>query len=140
MTYDIEKDKAYRNPEPLAQVFYSILDTDNEVDRDKEHFWTVGLSGGMKIKYIELVTLGLLDQSLVHPRETFRLAIMKGVACIICVHNHPGGQITPSSEDVDITNVLKEAGKILSIRLMDHIIIGSEKEKGYLSFQEAGLM
>jgi len=87
-----------------------------------------------------LVSLGLLDASLVHPREIFRGAIVAGAAAIICIHNHPSGDPTPSAEDVRITRQLVDAGRILGIRVLDHVIIGrpnhtSLREQGLVSFE-----
>jgi DNA repair protein RadC len=67
-----------------------------KTDRDKEHFWSIGLDTKMGVKYVEVVTMGTLDAGLVHPREVFRLAIMHGVASLIVAHNHPSGDIQPS--------------------------------------------
>ena len=87
-----------------------------------------------------LVSLGLLDASLVHPREIFRGAIVAGAAAVICIHNHPSGDPTPSAEDIRITRQLVDAGRILGIRVLDHVIIGrpnhtSLREQGLVSFE-----
>jgi DNA repair protein RadC len=122
----------------VAKVLTAILDTEGELDRDKEHFWALGLSVKNTIKFIDLVSLGTLSNSLVHPREVFRLAVSRGVASIIVGHNHPSGDTTPSREDIAVTEKLKSAGEILGIKLLDHVIIGeggawtSLLEKGYL--------
>lgn len=70
-----------------------------------------------------IVTVGLLNHSLVHPREIFRGAILDNAHSIICVHNHPSGNLEPSSEDIAVTKQLKEAGSIIGISLLDHIIV-----------------
>jgi DNA repair protein RadC len=108
-----------------AQILYKILLNEDRIDRDKEHFWAVGLDTINFIKYIELVALGVSTGVIVHPRETFRTAVMQGVNKIIVAHNHPSGSVEPSGEDIQITNTLKEAGKILNIPLVDHLIIGN---------------
>jgi DNA repair protein RadC len=84
-----------------------------------------------------MVSLGTLGASLVHPREVFRLAIFQAVASVIMVHNHPSGDSTPSEEDVKLTRRLIDAGKVIGIEVLDHIIIGSRM---YKSFRENGLM
>ena len=94
-----------------------------ENDQLKEHFWAVGVNARNTIQYIELVSLGTLNASLVHPRESFRLAIQKSVACIFFVHNHPSGDAEPSAEDRAVTRRLKEAGEILGIQVVDHLVI-----------------
>jgi DNA repair protein RadC len=90
----------------------------------------------------EMVSLGIVDASLVHPREVFRAAIAAGAAAVVLAHNHPSGETTPSAEDIRITRQLIEAGKIIDIKVLDHVIIGRESpESGtpYLSLRESGL-
>jgi DNA repair protein RadC len=89
----------------------------------------------------QMVTLGLADASLVHPREVFRQAIVENSAALLLIHNHPSGDSTPSAEDIRITKQLIEAGRIIDIKILDHVIIGrpSENNKGYTSMREAGL-
>ena len=83
------------------------------------------------------ITRGTLDASLIHPREVFRLAIAENAASIILTHNHPSGDPTPSPDDRSVTRQLVEAGEVLGIPVMDHVIIGDGR---YLSFVEAGLI
>jgi len=122
----------------VAEICSSILRTENEIDQGKEHFWSIGLNTRNKIKYVELVTLGLLNQTIAHPREVFRMAIMEGVASLIVCHNHPSGSIEASPEDKKKTSELEQAGKIIGIILLDHVIIG-ENGKHY-SFSDGGLL
>ncbi len=83
---------------------------------------------------INVVSIGSLNSSLVHPREVFKAAILGNAAAIILAHNHPSGDPSPSPEDLEITRRLVEAGKILGIEVLDHVIIGdrweSLKERG----------
>ena len=125
------------NPEKVANILQKILKAEGRIDQDKEHFWVVGLNPRNVIKYLELVSLGTLDTNLVHPREVFRLAIVKAVAQIIIAHNHPSGNSQPSPEDVAITKQLVKAGKILGIEVIDHIIIAG---KEFASFKDKRLM
>jgi len=81
--------------------------------------------------------MGSLNAAIVHPREVFRAAIKRSSASIICVHNHPSGDPTPSSEDVALTRRLMEAGEIIGIDVLDHIVIGDRR---YVSLKEQGLM
>src|SRR2546428_8247510 len=83
------------------------------------------------------VTRGILNSSLVHPREVFRLAIAFGAAGIIVAHNHPSGDPTPSADDRTITRQLVDAGRLLDIPVYDHLLLGAGR---YLSFPEAGLL
>ena len=85
-----------------------------------------------------LVTLGLVDASLVHPREVFRAAIQSGASAIVLVHNHPTGDPTPSAEDIRITHQLIEAGRIIDIKVLDHIVIA--REPPFLSMRESELV
>jgi len=89
-----------------------------------------------------LVTLGILDASLVHPREVFRGALLNNAAAIIAVHNHPSGESDPSAEDIKITRQLVAAGEILGIKVLDHVIIGraTPDRKGHTSLRESGLV
>ena len=119
----------------LAPILMDILKLENRVDQDKEHIWTIGLDVRNKIKYIELVSLGILSSAVAHPREIFRTAILQAVATIIVVHNHPSGDTTPSDVDDNLTNRLRSAGEILGIDLLDHIII-SDKE--FFSYADSG--
>jgi DNA repair protein RadC len=111
------------NPEKVSEILRSILATESEIDRDKEHIWVLGLSTSNVIRYIDLVSLGTLDMTLCEPREVFRLAVMKGVKAIIVAHNHPSGVPSPSTIDSQVTKTLADAGKILGIKLLDAIIV-----------------
>jgi DNA repair protein RadC len=128
---------ACTNPEQVAHLFQEILLTENEVDQDKEHFWVMGLNTRHNVKYVELVSLGTLDNSLVEPRETFRMAILKGVKSIIVAHNHPSGIIEPSQEDLALCRRLRQAGHIIGIEVLDHVIVSKGE---YYSFANAGLI
>ena len=135
MLVKCKRDKIH-NAEDIAKIINSILESESEIDQEKEHFWAIGLTTNNRIIYIDLVTLGTLNESLVHPRETFRLAVLKGVNCLIVCHNHPSGNLTASKNDIEITERLKKGGDILGIKLLDHIIVGD----GYYSFQNEGLI
>jgi len=124
-------------PEDTAKIFQAILKAENEIDQDKEHFWTIGLNMRNGIKYIELVSLGTLNAALVHPREVFRMAIFEGIAQIILIHNHPSEDIDPSEDDLAIVRRLIEAGKIIGITVTDSLII---TENQFFSWKEKGLL
>ena len=84
---------------------------------------------------VELVTVGTLSSSLVHPRETFRRAVIAGSASIIIAHNHPSGEVDPSDEDMKVTRAMLDAGNILGITMLDHIIFTKDT---YFSFKKNG--
>lgn len=117
-------------------IMSAILNSEHETDRGREHFWTIGLSSKNIVQFIELVSLGSLNTTVVHPREVFRFAVMKGVANIIISHNHPSGDSNPSMEDITLTERLADAGRLLGIGVLDHIIIGKPGDN--FSFYEQG--
>ena len=127
----LQADRRYTAPAQVAEIF-SFLH--NEV---KEHFFTVHLDGKNRILCLDLVSVGSLNQSIVHPREVFKTSLITSAAALLLVHNHPTGDPTPSAEDIAITRRLKEAGEIIGIKVLDHVIVGTE---GYLSFVERGLL
>ena len=106
-------------------------------DRRREYFVALLLDGKNRIILEEQVSEGSLNQSIVHPREVFSRAVKESAAAVILVHNHPSGDPSPSREDREITRRLREAGDILGIRVLDHIIIG---DGSYFSFVEQGLL
>jgi DNA repair protein RadC len=129
-----QKLKIANTPERVSNIMTAILNNEDEVDRKKEHFWAIGTNVKLRIEYIDLVSLGTLSETVVHPREVFRYAIMKGVSSLILVHNHPSGDLTPSEQDEETTKKLKQAGEIIGIKVMDHIII--DGEGNYYSFDQ----
>lgn len=125
------KQRRVRSPQDSYELFREYL---GEVDR--EHFVVMCLDTKNQPTNITTVHIGSLNASLVHPREVMKTAILSNSASIICCHPHPSGDPTPSPEDVEITERLAAACKLLSIELLDHIIIGDDKfvslkEKGY---------
>ncbi len=106
-------------------------------NKKQEYFIAIYLDGANHICDINVVTIGILNQSLVHPREVFAPAIEKRCASVIVAHNHPSGNLTPSNADIEVTKRLKESGKLLGIELLDHIIF---TPNGYFSFDEEGMM
>lgn len=111
------------SPNEVVAIMFKILQSEDENDQLKEHLWVVGLNSRNQVQYIELATMGLLTHTLFHPREVFRLAILKQVNGVILCHNHPSGGCEPSKQDIDMTKRLCKAGKILGIKVLDHIII-----------------
>jgi len=132
-----DKNVAIKNPIDIAKILQNILKTEDKIDQEKEHFYIIHLNNRNNIKMIELATLGTLNSSLIHPRETYRRAILEGSAKIMIAHNHPSGTVEPSEDDLTITQQLKKAGNIIDIELLDHIIF---TEKNYLSFKQKNLL
>ena len=106
-------------------------------DKKQEHFVCISLNGAHELIEKRIVTIGLVDRSPVHPREVYADVISDRAAAVIFAHNHPSGDLKPSNSDLKIHEQLTEAGKILGIRILDHLIVS---KKGYYSFQEAGLI
>lgn len=104
-------------------------------DKKQEYFISLTLNGAGEVIERRIVTVGILNQSLVHPREVFADAITDRAASVILVHNHPSGTLDPSVQDLGITRQLVEAGSILGIRVLDHIIV---TKRGYVSLKELG--
>lgn len=103
----------------------------------KEHFVCLFLNTKNKVVGKEILSVGTLNASLVHPREVFLAAIKKNSAAIICAHNHPSGDPSPSPEDIELTRRLVEAGELLGIEVLDHLIIGDQQ---FTSLKEQDLM
>lgn len=106
-------------------------------DSDRERFWSIALDAANKVIGIDVVSVGTLTATLVHPREVFKFCIKANAAGVIVCHNHPSGDPEPSREDRETTRRISEAGKILGIPLLDHVILG---ESRYFSFRERGLL
>lgn len=97
----------------------------------------MSLNGAHEVIETRVVTIGILNRTIVHPREVFADPIADRAAAIIVAHNHPSGQLEPSEEDIIITRRLSEVGELLGITLLDHLILGSKG--GYSSFAESGI-
>jgi len=121
----------YTSPSQVSDTFQFLM------KETKEMFITLHLDGKNRIIAMDVVSIGSLNQSIVHPRSVFMTACLSSAAAIILVHNHPTGDPSPSPEDISITRRLREAGEIMGISILDHIIIGNGE---YLSFSERGLL
>ncbi len=120
------------SPEDVFRNYQSLFK-----DQVRERFVAFWLNSVNKVLGFEVITEGLLNSSLVHPREVFRGAIVATSAAILIAHNHPSGNPEPSAEDIAITKQLVEAGKIIGIPVHDHIIFAGES---FTSFAERGLI
>ncbi|PKL19580.1 MAG: DNA repair protein RadC [Spirochaetae bacterium HGW-Spirochaetae-5] len=108
-------------------------------EENREHFSVLGINTKNVVVIYHNVSIGTVDQSIVHPREVFTAALLSGCSGIIVTHNHPSGIVAPSKQDIEVTRRISEAGKVMGIPLVDHIIVGfdnpeyySMKENGYL--------
>ncbi|AIQ37200.1 DNA repair protein RadC [Paenibacillus sp. FSL R5-0345] len=122
-----------RSPQDAYELLYSEL-----AYLQKEHFVCLFLNTKNHIiGQPETISIGSLSSAIVHPREVFRAAIKRSSAALICAHNHPSGDPTPSSEDISLTSRLIQAGEIVGIDVLDHLIIGDSR---YVSLKEKGVM
>lgn len=117
------------------QVYHAMMEIVEYTDR--EHFIVICLDTKNKPIAINIATIGVLDSANIHPREIFKPAILCGASRIIVAHNHPSGESDPSVQDRKVTVQLLEAGKILGLPVLDHIIIGDDC---YFSFKDSGLI
>lgn len=113
---------------------YMVMDDMRNLE--KEHFKIAILNTKKELSYLETITVGSIDKTIVEPREVFSIAIKRNAHTLILLHNHPSGDPKPSVQDIEITKTLKEAGSLLNIPVIDHIIIGDGR---YFSFLEEGI-
>lgn len=138
----IELGRRYQKPSLAGASFCSSLDVVDYYrprmkDLKQEMFRCALLDTKNRIIREEVVSIGSLSASLVHPRETFKAAIRESAAAVIFTHNHPSGDVRPSQEDILLTKRLVQAGEVIGIRVLDHIIIA---DGGHFSFKDQGLM
>ncbi|TRX49313.1 DNA repair protein [Fulvivirga sp. M361] len=125
------------NSDDLYGIMQRILLRENKIDQDREHFWVIGLANNHRLLFIELISKGTINATLVKPMEVFSLALQKRAVKIMLVHNHPSGELKPSEPDKNITDRLIQVGKIVETEVLDHLIIS---DKSYLSFNDIGLL
>lgn len=104
--------------------------------KNREHFFLLSVDSRNRLISKDLLAIGTLNETVAHPREVFKRALQVSAVAIIVAHNHPSGDVTPSQEDIDLTNVLAKSGKLLGIPLMDHVIISQNE---YVSIRSLGL-
>ena len=127
------KTKIMAGGREAADIFRAVIG-----DADREHFCVAALDARRKVIGVQIVSVGTLSASLVHPREVFKPAILLNAAAVVVCHNHPSGDPSPSAEDRECTRRLQRAGELLGIPLADHVIIGAEAS--YFSFREGGIL
>lgn len=129
--FDFDK-KQIKSPEIAAEIAQHYIG-----DEDREVFLVMCLDTKNKINAIHRAHVGSINASVIHPREIFKCALLNNSFSLLCFHNHPSGDPTPSPEDIEVTKRLKESGLILGIEVLDHIIIGKHK---FVSLREKGHM
>jgi DNA repair protein RadC len=127
-TISVER-KRISSPQDVFNAVHGFLE-----DADREYFLILTLNTKNNLTGLNVVSIGSLNSSLVHPREVFKVAILGNAAAIILVHNHPSLDPSPSPEDLEITRRLVEAGKLLGVEVLDHVVIGD----GWVSLKERG--
>nr|BFF40912.1 hypothetical protein BACY1_27170 [Tenacibaculum mesophilum] len=125
------------NSDDIYGIMQKILLRESKIDQNREHFWVIGLANNNRILFIELISLGTINATLVEPMEVFSLALQKRAVKIILCHNHPSGELTPSENDKNLTDRLIQVGIIVNTHVIDHLIIS---DKSYLSFADVGLL
>lgn len=131
--YEVPLEKPYKISSPCDA--YNLMAPSMRFEQ-VEHFKILILDTKNNVRSVENISTGSLNSSIVHPREVFKICIKKSASSIVLLHNHPSGEPEPSHEDIILTNRLDEAGKILGIRVLDHVIIGNS----YFSFKEEGML
>ena len=124
-------------PQQAVDYWRAHIATAPHFNPDVECLAVLLLNVKMRVRGHHLVSIGSLNETVAHPREVFRAAVIAAAYAIVVMHNHPSGDPTPSQSDRQITKVFEEAGRILRINVTDHVIVGHEK---YCSFKEAGLL
>ena len=128
-----------KSSEAVAEMMFTLLQKIRGYQKQRERMWCIGLDNGNNVQYIEIASVGTVDQAVIYPREVIRTAIVKGTTRIIIVHNHPSGSINPSTQDIELTKKLKSGAETLDVELLDHLIINN-KDKQYYSFRENNLI
>ncbi|OMF96821.1 JAB domain-containing protein [Paenibacillus sp. FSL R7-0337] len=121
-----------RKPDDAARLFRQFME-----DCDREVFCVMTLDTKNQPNAFQIISVGTLNASLVHPREVFKVCMLSNAASLMCFHNHPSGNPVPSPQDIEITERLRDSGTLLGIDLLDHIIIG---DGSFVSMKERGLM
>jgi len=137
MQYDILSVRSSREPYKVSSPsdIYAVLK--RYANARTERFVVLTLDGAHQVIKANIISIGLVNRTVVHPREVFYPAIVQNACAIVVSHNHPSGKLDPSPEDKDITDRLRSASEILGIALLDHVILG---RGGYYSFVEHGLL
>jgi DNA repair protein RadC len=126
------------SPEGALAFWDEVIAAQPWFDPEREQCVSIMLNARLRAMCHFLVSAGSVNETIVHPREVYRAAVAMGAYAVVFMHNHPSGDPSPSAADQVITRKLKEAGDILQIRLVDHVIVGAGQT--YFSFREAGVL
>lgn len=133
-------DRTLKTQEPVSTPIEAVdLITKEFGDLDREVFMVLNLTCHLQVINLNICSMGTLNYTVVHPREVFKASILSNASAVLLIHNHPSGILEPSKEDIDLTERMVSAGKILGIDVLDHLIIGT-KERSYTSLRELGVM
>lgn len=134
----VEKEKPMvQAPMDISNIMRPIF-----LNKEQEEMWVLFLNSKNRLLEMNLITVGLVDRSQVHAREVFRKAIVANCSRIVLAHNHPSGEVNPSAQDIECTRQLVEAGKIIGIDVIDHVVMGKKIEgrSDFMSFREQNLI
>lgn len=132
--------RTLKTQEPVSTPIEAVdLITREFGDLDREVFMVLNLTCHLQVINMNICSMGTLNYTIVHPREVFKTSILSNASAVLLIHNHPSGILEPSKEDIDLTERMVSAGKILGIDVLDHLIIGT-KERAYTSLRELGVM
>ncbi len=135
VTIGLVKD-APESPYSITSPEVALKSLDHIRHADREHFVCLHLNSRNQINAVETVSVGTLNASLVHPREVFKAAILNNAASVIIAHNHPSNDVTPSREDIELTRRMVQAGEIIGIEILDHMIVSPDS---FISMKQANL-
>jgi len=124
------------NTDQVFAIMQDVLKREQYLDLGKEHLWVIGMENNNRLLFIELISLGCVTETTIHPPDVFRVAILKNATKMIVCHNHPSGEIEPSQPDIDHTDKLIQMGKYLRVEVVDHMIFCTES---FYSFAKEGL-
>lgn len=128
LEYDVRVDR----PETAAELIQKMIG-----DSDRENLVLVCLDMKNKPTSVQVISTGSLNASIVHPREVFKSVLLSNAACFIIGHNHPSGDLTPSPEDIDITERLIQVGEVIGVPMIDHVIVS---DNDFLSMRKSGVV
>lgn len=129
MTIRLSKDQRIRilNSRDLYTIMQAVFLREQKIDRDREHFWIMGLATDHTLLFVELIGLGSIRRVGVEPMDVYSLALQKRAVKIVLVHNHPSGNLVPSDDDQDLTDYLIQVGVFVNVPVIDHLIISEER-------------